>query len=400
MRRRRRRPSNPFVIFLLIGLIGAACYFNQFVVPTMPPLFEPSPTPTRSPESFTNEAKEAFDAGKLPQAVSAYKQAILSDPGNAALYVELARVQVFSGLYKDALDSAEKALIRNPDYSMAHAVRAWALDFLDEMLEAEGAVRKAIELDPANGVAYAYYAEILIDTDDYGNIEKAIEMSRKAQEIAPNTLETHRARGYVLLNTQNVTDAIEEFKAALSFNDKLWELHYQLGLAYRANQEYDLAVQELNQAFALNATNANIPTVLARTQLAAGQYGKAVQYAEQAIKLDPSNPGLHGTLGFMLYKEKRDFKRAADELQLAVRGGTTDEGVVVQGLPLAPGRVADEYYSVYGLALTQLDRCAEAVPVFQLILGNIGEDQVAYYNAVEGIGYCQDSGTAESTPVP
>jgi hypothetical protein len=58
--------------------------------------------------------------------------------------------------------------------------------------------------------------------------------------------------------------------------------------------------------------------------------------------------------------------------------------------------VADEYYSFYGLALAKKGRCNEAVPVFQLILQNIASDQTAFYNANEGIAYCQEQlGTAQ-----
>ena len=35
-------------------------------------------------------------------------------------------------------------------------------------------------------------------------------------------------------------------------------------------------------------------------------------------------------------------------------------------------------------ALTQTDHCSEAIPIMQLILTNIAEDQTAYYNATWG----------------
>jgi tetratricopeptide (TPR) repeat protein len=396
MRRRRRKPSNPLTILFLLALIGALLYFNQIVVPTVPAMFEPTRTPTRSPEAFINEAEEFFKTGKLKQAIEAYQQAILVAPANPATYVAMARVQVFDGQYPQALDSAEKALILNPNYSLALAVKGWALDYLKKYSEAQSAVEEAITLDPNSAVAYAYYAEILIDTNDLGNVEKAIEASRKARDLAPNTLEARRGRGYVLWNTSNYQEAIEEYKAAISINDKLWGLHYELGVIYRETGEYDLAVEEMNRAFALNPTNPDIPTDLARTELTAGYYSKAVQYAEQALKLDPSNPKLHGNLGFMLYKEKIDYERSAKELGLYVQGGMTDEGVTVKGLPLKPGET-DYYYSVYGLALTQLDRCAEAISIFQLLLQKVAESQDSYYNATQGIGYCQKG---PATPAP
>jgi tetratricopeptide (TPR) repeat protein len=148
-------------------------------------------------------------------------------------------------------------------------------------------------------------------------------------------------------------------------------------------------------AIALNPQNPDIPIDLSRTYATQGQYGKAVQYGEQAVKISPDQARLHGNLGFMYYKNA-EYDKAIQELTLAVRGGTTADGVAVEGLPLAPGRVADEYYSFYGLALARRGKCDEAVPVFQFILQNIAEDQVAFYNANEGIVFCQES--LEATP--
>lgn len=404
MTRRSRKRSNPFKIGFLILLIGAAVYFNQVVVPTMPPPFVPTPTPTRSPESFINEAKAYFEDGKLSQAVEAYQQAILADPDNPGIHIALARVQVFAGKYEEAKISAENALLLNPNNSMAHALRAWALDYLGDYLEAEAEVKQAIELDPGNAVAYAYYAEILIDKGLFEDIETAIEMSRKAQELAPNSLETHRVRGYVLYATGNYDAAIQEYTAALAINDKIWDLHYSLGVVYKFEEEYDLAVREMLAAFSLNPTEADIPTDISRTYASIGQFGKAIQYAEQALSIDASRPELHGNLGVMLYKNG-EYERAIEEFTLAVRGGVLGDGVTVKGLPISPGRVADDYYTFYGWSLLRMNRCAEAVPVFQLILQSIAEDQLAYLNAVEGIRICQETaGTPspepEATPTP
>jgi tetratricopeptide (TPR) repeat protein len=404
MTRRRRRPSNPMWVLTLLVLIAAAWYFNKIVVPTIPALFEPTPTATRSPEAFVNEAETFYKAGKLKQAVDAYKQAILANPKNPAIYIAMAQVMVFNGQYEDARKAAEDALILNPDNSMAHAVKGWALNSIGDYLEAEGAVNKALEIDPNNALAYAYKAEILLNHGNPEDLDAAIAASRKAQDLAPNLLESHRIRGYVLWNTQNYPDAITEYKAALAINDKIWDLHYYLGLVYKsmaANDavnyadDYSLAVQEFLSAGALNPTNPDILTEAARTELAAGQYGKAAQYAEQAVKIDPSNPSLHANLGYMYYKNKQ-YAKASDELALFVRGGKTADGIVVKGVPLAPDSVAVNY-SIYSLALSKANRCSDAVPVAQLILQNISEDQDAYYNAQVAIQACQES-AASSAP--
>ena len=403
--RRRRRPSNPLWVITLLVLIAAAWYFNKAVVPTLPAMFEPTPTATRSPESFVNEAENLYKSGKLKQAIDQYKQAILANPKNPAIYIAMARVMVFNGQYEDARKAAEEALILNPDNSMAYAVKGWALNFTGDYLEAEGAVNKALEIDPNNALAYAYMAEILLDRGYPEDLETAIARSRKAQELAPNQLETHRVRGYVLWKTQNFDDAITEYKAAMALNDKLWDLHYSLGTVYwsmGANdpEMYSLAVQEFLSAGALNPTNPDILTMASRTELAAGQYGKAAQYAEQAVNIEPSNPRLHAYLGYMYYKNNQ-YDRAAEELSLFVRGGKTAEGTVVKGVPLAPGTVAD-HYSIYSLALSKTGLCNDAVQVAQLVLQNIAEDQDAYFNAQTAIETCQKSAasSSEATETP
>jgi len=390
MTRRTRKRSNPLLLIILILAIGGLYYVNKVVVPTVNVPFIPTPTATRNPESFLNEAQAFAAEGKLTQAIESYKQAIISDPTNPATYIALARAQLWAGLYQEALNNADNALLLNPNNSMALAIKAWALNFVEDYLGAEAAIAQAIELDQNNALAYAINAEILLDQGNYEDIETAIELSRRAQELAPNALETHRIRGYVLFYTANYEDAMAEYQAAIALNDKLWDLHYSLGAIYKALGEYDLAVQEMLAAVALNPTNPDILTEISRTYAAVGQFGKAIQYAEQAVSLDPTSPRLHGNLGVMLYKSD-EYSRAVGELALAVQGGMTADNIAVQGLPLSPGRVADDYYSIYALSLTNLDRCGEAVPIMQLILSNIAEDQVAYYNAVQGMEYCRQA---------
>jgi tetratricopeptide (TPR) repeat protein len=397
MKKRTRRPSNPFLIAFLVVAIGGLIYVDRIVVPEMPSFFMPSPTPTRSQESVLNEAQAYFADGKLSQAIDSYKQAVLADPRNPATFIELARTQIFAGLYQDAVTNAENALLLNSNNSMAYATKASALDYLGKYDDATQAVIKAIELDPNNAAAYAYYTEILLDQGNYEDIQTAIDLSQKAVALDPNSLETHRARGYVLFNTGNFAEAISEYQAAIAINDKLWDLHYSLGAVYKMQGEYDKAIQEMLTGVALNPTNPDILTEISRTYATEGQYGKAIQFAEQALSLDPSSARLHGNLGVMLYQND-DYSRAADELMLVVHGGTTADGVVVEGLPLAPGRIADDYYSIYALSLTQLDRCSEAIPIMQLILTHIADDQVAYYNASQGMDYCRiAAGTPAAT---
>ena len=111
--------------------------------------------------------------------------------------------------------------------------------------------------------------------------------------------------------------------------------------------------------------------------------------------MDPTNPRLHGNLGIVYYKTG-EYNKAITELGLAVRGGLTAEGTPVEGLPLDYGRV-EEYYWYYGFSLARLNRCGEAVPIFQALLTGVPNDEIAVYNATEGLAACQQG---LNTPPP
>jgi tetratricopeptide (TPR) repeat protein len=388
-KRPRKRPSYWRVI-LLLALIGIALYINQVVVPATPPLFIPTATPTTSPEAFINQAEELFKAGKLTQAIEAYQQAISTDPTNPATYVALARIQVLDGQYDDAILNAQNALLKNPNNPLAHAVQGWALGFKGNYGEAELEIQKALSLDANSALTHAYYAEILINQGDFNLFDKAAEESRIARDLDNTLMEVHRARGIVLLNTQNVTQAIDEFKTALSINKNISDLHLYLGLAYKANQQLDLAEEELVTAVTFNPTDTIALTELARSYFADGRYRQAAQYAEEAVKIDPTNPRLHGDLGIMHYKNE-EYTDAIPELELAVRGGKTADGAVVEGLPLDYDPRVMGYYWYYGFALAYSNRCPEAVPVFHELLTEVPDDETAVYNANFGLDLCQQT---------
>ena len=382
--RRRRRP-NWFRIILLSLLVLGFATFNRLVVPTIQPPGVPTPTPTRPPESFVTEAQQLFAQGKLLQAIDAYQQAIAARPDDAATYVEMAKVQVWAGKYKEAQASAENALLLNSGSSMAQAVRAWALDFQGDYLKAESGIKDALQLDDKNGLAHAYYVEILVDSYLSGNgsfdgINTAIEESQVALSLAPDTVEAHRARGYILEATGNYEEAIREYQAAAAINDNIAILHLSLGINYSTMEVYDQAIEEFTRANALNPGDPNPDLYISRTYAKVGDYAKAIQYAETAVGDDPSNPSLRGNLGVMYYRNLK-WPDAAAELSLVVKGGKDADGVDVARLQLLPDapRIA-EFYFTYGLVLVRLDRCGEALPLFQdlLRLFELDERQIPF----------------------
>jgi tetratricopeptide (TPR) repeat protein len=391
LQRRKPRRFNLALIFVLCLLILGAVYVQGYVVPGIPPLFMPSPTPTRPAASYAEDAAALFMEGKLDSAIVNYRQAILLAPTNSDLYVALSRVQVFAHKYDDALESAENAVLLSKS-AISYAVWGEALHRLEKTKDLPGyesatkQLRKSLDLDPSLALAHAYLAEVLMDTD-WQYWEDASAEARTAVSLAPGLMESHRAMAYIYYMTGNFQEAQDEYLKAIGLHRKLADLWLPLGDCYQANNDPVSAIDAYLNASAYNSTDPVPFARISRTYAGLGEYGKASQYAEQAVALGPLDPKNHGLLGVMYY-HNRQFQEAILELNLAVAGGTYEGGVVV-GLPLGPFPVS-EYYWTYGLALAKVGRCSEAIPVFRLLQQQMPDDAAAMENVSEGLAICKE----------
>lgn len=401
---KKRRRSNPWRVIALLAVIGALIYFNQMVAPTMPTLFQPTPTPTRAPEALITDAKKLEDEGKYILAISAYNDAVIADPRNPTNFVALARLNIYTGNYEEAITNAENALLLNPNNDQAMALRGWAIGLSGDFLRSESVLNDAIKIKSTNAAAYGYLAEIYTymlqaNQGDMNTLDKAVAASRTALELAPEALESHRGRGFVLEYTSNFEDAVEQFEAAVAINPNIADLHLALGRNYFNTQQYDKAITEYGKANALNPKDSMPETLIARTYAMNGDYQKAIQYAEAALVDDPTDPYLYGNLG-QIFSSNKQYLDAIDMLRIAIRGGVSAEGEEVKGLALDYGRIA-QYYYTYGLALAREGQCGEALQLSQAIQVGLRNDDIAVYNALEMINICErlaKEGKSDVTP--
>ena len=400
MTKRRKRPNLfGWALFGLVVLFGY--YFNQVYLPSQPNPFEATPTVTRSPESFVTEAESLFKDGKLFQAIDAYQSAIDASPQNPALYIAIARIQVWAGQYEEAQANAENAILLNNENSMAHAVRAWALDFRGRNSDAIDEINKAIELDSKNAIAYAYRVEILIDSQSFDNIDKAREVSRIALALDPNALETRRARGYIFEATGDYENAIQFYKSAIEVNPNIPILHIELGRNLRFQGVYDQAIDEFTKANTLNPADPEPEFFISRTYATEGEYAKALQYAKAAVEDKPTDAGLHGNYGVMFFRNFQ-YQDAVNELGLAINGGKTENGLPITGLPLTNDLRTAEYYYTYGLALARMNQCGQALPIAQKLQTMFSSDDSVLQATTAINQICEENlnNPVTDTPVP
>jgi tetratricopeptide (TPR) repeat protein len=451
----QRRTSNLYRVFgLFVFILGGVWFTTQLDKGAIRNPFSPTPTSTRTVNSWALEGETLFQAGNLNAAIAAYQQATLVAQ-DARVWAELARIQAYSsrllsndvdrlGRLSEALASADQAVALAPDDSYVHAIRAFVLDWnadpaldilrtgeesaADLLFQAEQEALHATQLDGQNPLALAYLAEILIDQQRWTQAEQNI---GPALELGPHLMDVHRVHGYFLESTANYRQAIEEYQLALEINPNLTFLYIAVGVNYRTlafrsppgAQQTDLYNQALDH-FAKAATINDqlqirdpLPYLaIAKVYAQEGQFLQAALNAQKAVDLDARNADLYGQLG-NIYKRGRNFEASIVALKCAVLGCSPDEscqarngcaegdeGTQVVGLPLSPNSAT--YYLDYGSVLAAFsprfpEYCTVAVDVLTRLKDAYGDDPIIARNADDGLSICASVAQSQlQTPTP
>lgn len=441
----RRQSTSIYRLFLLIVMImGGVWLIRQVDRGEVKPLFLPTPTPTRSVDSYAREGEAQFTAGDMGAAIAAYQEAVRVNPNNAEAWARLARIQTYSsallttdneqrGRLSEALESANRSLELAPDDSTAHGIRAFVLDWnanptlidqeqvQDYLLEAEQEAVRALQLDNTNTLALAFYAEILVDQQKWNQAEQYI---LQALERDPSLMDVHRVYAYVLESFGQYNQAIEEYDAAIAITPNLTFLHLRAGANYRRlafgspNQETALQLYERSLEYFAEAARINeqlgvkdpTPNLsISRTYSQMGEFFIAARNVQKALEYQPDNADIYGQLG-VIYFKSRNYEGSIPALKCAIYGCTAEEScegrggcgpndtpAEVTGLALSPNTVI--YYYIYGSVLAALSRpqqnyCPEAMQILGEVKTSYGSDPDIAGIVAAGEAICASLGEA------
>lgn len=451
---RRRPESNIYrMFFWVITILGGIWLIRQVQLGNVKPLFQATPTPTRTAASYTLEGDAQFTAGQLNAAIKAYNEAVQVDPNNAQVWAQLARIQTYSSALlitdadqsarlQQALTSINQAEKLAPDDSTVHAIRAFVLDWnanpnlVDEkqvesnLTEAEQEAVRALQLDNTNTLALAFYAEILVDQQKWTQAQQNIQ---QALDRNSNLMDVYRVNAYVEESLGDYNAAIQSYDKAIALAPNLTFLYLRAGANYRTlgfkspNEEtqtqlFDKSLEYFAKAASINdQLGVKDPTPylsIARTYSQEGEYFAAARNAQKALQFEPANADIYGQLG-VIYFKSRNYEGSIPTLKCAIRGcsgedscigrglpacDTQDQPVQVTGLPLSPSTLV--YYYTYGSVLAALSRpqqnyCTEAMDILGQVQAQYGGDSTVAGIVNAGEAICQslaEGGTP--TPLP
>lgn len=173
-----------------------------------------------------------------------------------------------------------------PDDTLNNFKRGVELAQANKPVEAEAALRKAIELTPSFAPAHTELGKLLAQS---GKLEESIEPLRTAIRYDDADFDAHLNLGITYMNLKKFDVAEPELVAAAYINRTAVTPHYYLGVLYVVKNDLDVARKAFETARDLNGGKSipNIHKFLGRIYMKKDMEKEAVQEFETYLKLAP-----------------------------------------------------------------------------------------------------------------
>ena len=185
--------------------------------------------------------------------------------------------------------AARKALQIEPDLGEAYASLAHVRLHDWDWVDLEQDFLRAIELNPGHAIAYYWYAEYLMMA---GRAEEAIAKVRQSQQMDPLNSVLNSSVAMILYLARRYDQAREELRKALEIDPNHFTLHFRLGLVYQQQKLFHNAIEEMQKAVALSGRSTEALMGLAQTYAAANMRA-AMQQIVDALERESEKHYVH-----------------------------------------------------------------------------------------------------------
>ena len=165
--------------------------------------------------------------------------------------------------------------------------------------------RRAIQMDPDDPLGYQALGNLYALS---GKADRAIEMRRKAAELAPNSLFAVAGLATKLKDFGQEEEAVVLFEQAMRLSPKHpWHVPSGYGVALHLVGRKEEAVASFKKAIALKANHIYPHTFLAAVHADLGQTDKAKAAAKEVLRLDPNFSSTRFMQNHTFHDSERDM---------------------------------------------------------------------------------------------
>jgi superkiller protein 3 len=275
-------------------------------------------TSSEIPAVLVQAAADA-KAQRFHEAELAVRQALSSDPENAALHFALGAMLRQQGHFDEAFEEITRSAQLMPDLPENHSALAYLFYLLDDGPNGIAEARTALSMDPRNAEAYQFLGLALYSNGRYRAAAHAFVESLARDS---DNVDTYYDLGITLHADGNVPAAIAAYRQALHLNPAFWQAHSNLALILHEQNNLDEAIAEYREAKRIAPDVASVRNNLGNTFCDKGDFDSAILELRELYRQHPDWEQGHTCLA-RAYMSKKDYGSAIDELQLAVRQNPT-----------------------------------------------------------------------------
>jgi tetratricopeptide (TPR) repeat protein len=227
---------------------------------------------------------EHHRAGRVPQALDAYRRVIARRPGMGLAYRRLAYIQWEHGATADAIATLREALRRNgPDLEIEVRLGTYLAE-TGAVNEGTAILERVTKADPANtealnalGIAYART----------GRNRDAVGLFEEILKVDPRNVYALENLGTVHLQAGRLSAAQAAFTRAAAQDPRSSRAQAGLGAIALQSGRSDAAIEHWRHAVQLDRTNYDALFNLATELVNAGRMAEARPYLDQFVRTAP-----------------------------------------------------------------------------------------------------------------
>ena len=225
-------------------------------------------------------------AGKLPEAIADFEEALRIEPDYAEAHNNLAHALSRVGRIQDAIRHYEQALQINPYWAVAHNNLGNALRRVGRVDEAISQYEQAVRLDPE--LAAAHY-DLAVTLKQVGRVDEAIRHYQEAVRIDPDLARAQNNLGNALLQSGKIEEAIGHLEQAIRIAPGYVEAYNNLGNALLLAGNVAEAVRQYQRALQIAPNDAAAHYNLGMLLADQGKGEEAISHLRSAVKLQPAS---------------------------------------------------------------------------------------------------------------
>jgi tetratricopeptide (TPR) repeat protein len=222
----------------VIIIFTAVFTFLWAVIPS------PAGADTQKAKENFNAGVKAMEAGKVDEAILAYKAAISEDPEFVDSYLNLGAIYFEQKDYEKAREMFQTATEKDKTNAIAFANLGRVEYVLKKYVEAEAAFQTAISLDKNNPELYKELGKVYYKKRDY---PKVVETISKCHELGGGDYNTYYMLGKGFQKQDKTQKAIEAFKKSIELKDN-YRARSALGRIYLAQEKFKQAARQFQAA--------------------------------------------------------------------------------------------------------------------------------------------------------